>query len=1088
MKIRILSWNVRGLNLEEKRMKIKSLLREWKADVVCFQETKIQVVTRELVQSLWSGAQVDWCYLGAQGASGGILIMWDRRVVEKVEECVGCFTAACSFRSMCDDFNWAFAGVYGPNRDNDRLMLWEELSGLMDRWEVPWCIGGDFNAIRFPSERLGSVRYVASMEAFSQFIFDKGLLDIPMMGGQFSWSNGHSRSRIDRFLLSSGWEERFPDMVQRRLSRVLSDHFPIMLVCGETRRVGGYFKFENMWLQHEGFVDEVKGWWQSYQFVGDPSNVLARKLKALKGDLRRWNNEVFGHVEKKKKDLLEEIRELDRLEEERDLDEEEKRKKLWLPMELERILLCEEISWRQKSRAIWLKEGDKNTKFFHRMANSNRRNNSIDSINVNGSLTYNPEEIKEHIVQFYSRLFTDNCRWRPIPEILPLQSIDMEESRWLEREFEEEEVLKVVKNMKGDKAPGPDGFSMDFIKACWGVIKEDFMAVFREFHSKARFQDSLNATFIALIPKKVGAVDLKDFRPISLVGVVYKIIAKVLADRLKSVLDKIISKSQNAFVKGRQILDSVLIGNECIDSRLSSGIPGLLCKLDLEKAYDHVNWDFLLHILQKCGFGEKWRNWIGFCISTVRYSVLVNGEPAGYFNSSRGIRQGDPLSPLLFVLVMEALSSMMVEAENRGLVAGFSIGPANNSGLRVTHLLFADDTLIFCDAEEEQLRNLRCLFLCFEAASGLKINLSKSEIVPIGEVQNIDSLASIFDCRVVGLHMKYLGMPLGAHYKDNTIWNGMIETTERRLAGWKLGLLSKGGRLTLIKSTLSNLPTYLLSLFPITSSVANRLEKVQRNFLWGSTNEATKFHLVKWSSVCSPMKDGGLGIRNLRRFNQALLGKWLWRYATEKEAYWRKVVEIKYGSMEGDWCTKQVERPFGVGVWKHIRRGWELFSKFIRFEVGDGTRIRFWQDVWCGDQPLKESFPVLFRIARNKEAWVSDHMQITNEEIHWNVQFFREVQDWEVEVVLAFYSKLYETRRHVGRVDWICWTPSKRKCFEVSSFSVCFPLFRIGTRWGVLLSHGRAFGKLKSRSELVSLYGRLLLVRFSLWIIFAREV
>jgi hypothetical protein len=335
--------------------------------------------------------------------------MWDRRVVKKVEEWVGCFTVACSFRSMCDEFNWAFAGVYGPNRDNDRLMLWEELRGLMDRWEVTWCMGGDFNAIRFPSERLGSVRYVASMEAFSQFIFDKGLLDIPMMGGLFSWSNGLSWSRIDRFLLSSGWEERFPDVVQRRLSRVLSDHFPIMLVCGETRRGGGYFKFENMWLQHERFVDKVKGWWQSYQFVGDPSNVLARKLKALKGELRRWNNEVFGHVEKNKKDLLEEIRELDSLEENRDLDDKEKKKKLLLTMELERLLLCEEISWHQKSRAIWLKEGDKNTKFFHRVANSNRRNNSIDSLNVNGPLTYNHKEIKEHIVQFYSRLFSDSC-------------------------------------------------------------------------------------------------------------------------------------------------------------------------------------------------------------------------------------------------------------------------------------------------------------------------------------------------------------------------------------------------------------------------------------------------------------------------------------------------------------------------------------------------------------------------------------------------------------------------------------------------------------------------------------------------------
>jgi hypothetical protein len=123
--------------------------------------------------------------------------------------------------------------------------------------------------------------------------------------------------------------------------------------------------------------------------------------------------------------------------------------------------------------------------------------------------------------------------------------------------------------------------------------------------------------------------------------------------------------------------------------------------------------------------------------------------------------------------------------------------------------------------------------------------------------------------------MKYLGLPLGMHYKDNTIWNGMIETSERTLAGWKLGLLSKGGRPTLIKSTLSNLLTYLLSLFPIPSSVANRLEKLQRNFLWDSTNEATKFHLIKWFLVCSPVKDGDLGIRNLHRFNQALLGKWL---------------------------------------------------------------------------------------------------------------------------------------------------------------------------------------------------------------------
>jgi hypothetical protein len=554
---------------------------------------------------------------------------------------------------------------------------------------------------------------------------------------------------------------------------------------------------------------------------------------------------------------------------------------------------------------------------------------------------------------------------------------------------------------------------MGFIKACWGVLKEDIIVVFGEFHSKARFQRSLIVSFIALIHKKVRVVDLKDFRLISLVGEVYKLIAKVLANRLKMVLGKIILETQNAFVKGRQILDSVLIGNECIDSRLQSGIPGLLLKLDLEKAYDHVNWEFLLHLLQKCGFGEKWRDWIGFCISSVRYSVLVDGEPPGFFSSSRGIHQGDPLSPLLFV-IMEALSRMLMESEARGLVAGFSVGPLHNSGLSISHLLFVDDMLIFCGADVEQLRNLRYLFFCFEAASGLKINLSKFKIVPIGEVHDIGLLASVFGCRVVGLHMKYLGLPLGVHCKATTIWNGVLETTERRLAGWKRGLLSKGGRLMLIKSTLSNIPTYLLSLFPIPSRVANRLERLQRNFLWGGSNEKNKFHLVKWLLVCSPSQKGGLGIRNLRRFNQALLGKWLWCFATERDALWRKVVEVKYGSMARGWCTNQDMRSYGVGVWKHIRRGWECFSKFIKFEGGDGSQISFWHATWCGDQPLKESYPELYRIARTKEAWVSDNMQILNEEVHWNVQFFREAQDWEMEVVMAFYGKLYEIRCHVG--------------------------------------------------------------------------
>ncbi|KAG2411395.1 hypothetical protein I3760_Q000600 [Carya illinoinensis] len=251
------------------------------------------------------------------------------------------------------------------------------------------------------------------------------------------------------------------------------------------------------------------------------------------------------------------------------------------------------------------------------------------------------------------------------------------------------------------------------------------------------------------------------------------------------------------------------------------------------------------------------------------------------------------------------------------------------------------DTLILCEAEQNQMQVLKTVLFCFEAVSGLKVNLEKSELVPIGEVSNIRHLARTMGCKVSSFPMTYLGLPLGSASRTIAVWDSVIEKIERRLAGWKRLYLSKGGRITLIKSTLSNLPTYFLSLFPIPASVAVRIEKLQRDFLWGALEEEFKFHLVKWEQVCRPLSGGGLGVRNLRTFNRALLGKWMWRFAKEHDSLWKLVVEKKYGGLWGEWCTREVRGAYGVGLWKHIRRGWRVFNRHVKLCMGTGSMIKF---------------------------------------------------------------------------------------------------------------------------------------------------
>lgn len=278
---------------------------------------------------------------------------------------------------------------------------------------------------------------------------------------------------------------------------------------------------------------------------------------------------------------------------------------------------------------------------------------------------------------------------------------------WLEREIDKEECVAAIKNLGQNKAPGPNGFPVIFYLLCWEFIKFDFLNIVKELQEKSFLDWRLKNTFISLIPKKNTIEGIKDLRPISLIYGSYKIVSRIMAERFKKVLPDIISQHQTTFVKKRQILDRVLIANELIDSRLRSGKPGILCKVDFEKAFDHLNWDFLDEFFQLMGFGSKWRQWIRCCVEFTRFSILINGSATGYFKSKKGIRQGNPMSPFLFLLVGEALTFMIKRAQEQGLLSGFQV---KNDGLMISHLQFANDTLIFLDADIEQVKDYSSFF------------------------------------------------------------------------------------------------------------------------------------------------------------------------------------------------------------------------------------------------------------------------------------------------------------------------------------------------------------------------------------------
>ena len=367
--------------------------------------------------------------------------------------------------------------------------------------------------------------------------------------------------------------------------------------------------------------------------------------------------------------------------------------------------------------------------------------------------------------------------------------------------FSVEKVKIAVWDCDNYKCSGPDGITFGFIKDFWDILWDDVMRFLVEFHRNERLTKGINSTFIALIPKVESLQRLNDFRPISLVGSMYKILAKVLANRLRSIIGSVISDSQSSFVKGQQILDGILVANEVVDDARRCKKELLLFKVDFEKPYDSIDWSYLDEVMCKMGFPVLWQKWIKECIGTATASVLVNGSPADEFPMKRGLRQGDPLSPFLFLLAAEGFNILMNSLSDTHHFHGYKVGSPVPTV--VSHLQFADDTLIIAEKSWANVRATRAVLILFEAISGLKVNFNKSQLIGINVHGSwLNEAALVLKCKDGNLPFVYLGLPIGGDVRRLSFWDPIIHRIKTRLSGWKAKHLFFYGRLVLLKSVL----------------------------------------------------------------------------------------------------------------------------------------------------------------------------------------------------------------------------------------------------------------------------------------------
>ncbi|GAU20182.1 hypothetical protein TSUD_352460 [Trifolium subterraneum] len=868
-----------GLGGLEKRKEVRKLIGDTKPLIVCLQETKMGVCDDFFCASLWGSSPHAYSFRPSVGASGGLLVVWDTVEVEVWSSASFNHVVQIHGRVIKSNEEFYLFNVYAPCDDSAKQLLWASLSGKLQQLVGKQvCVCGDFNAVRCEEERQSVRQSMRSIDSgpFNQFIEENGLVDLPLSGRNYTWfkGDGRSMSQIDRFLLTEEWCLAWPNCTQSAQLQGLSDHCPLLLSVDEENWGPRPVRMLKCWHDIPGFRQFVIDKWQSLQVEG-------------------WGV-------------------LDSKGEEDELTVEEVAIYRSISSELHSMSRVNtSINW-QQSRLLWLHEGDANSKYFHSVLASQRRQNALSAIMVDGERVEGVMPVRQAVFNHFSSHFRAGNEVRPTVEELQFSTLSWVEGGSLVKPFSVDEVKAAIWDCDSYKSPEPDGINFGFLKEFWAEMQVDIMRFITEFHRNGKLSKGINSTFITLISKVDSPQKLNDFRPISL----------------------------TSFVKDRQILDGILIANEVVDEARKSHKELLLFKVDFEKAYDSVDWGYLDTVMRKI--------------------------PTEEFPLERRLRQGDPLSPFLFLLAAEGLNVMMRAMVQSNLFTGYTIGSANSTV--VSHLQFADDTLLLGVKSWANVRALRTVLVLFENVSELNVNFHKSMLVGVNIGDSwLSEAASVLGCKMGKVPFVYLGLPVGGDPCCLSFWDPVVSSIRTRKMAW-----------------------------------------------------------ISWKNVCLGLEHGGLGVRQLREFNIALLGKWCWRMLVDRGGMWYRVLVARYGEVAG---RLAVGGRRGSAWWRVVSRirdgegvggrGW--FAEGVERRVGNGVETLFWSDPWLGGVPLCVRYSRLFELAANQSISVANMCELGWEEGGAGWQWHRQLWVWGEELLLECTGLLLATVLQTNSSDSWIW-------------------------------------------------------------------